>query len=158
PAVRGTSDDFVLINAGARSGNFNTVQYDGSALTADFTTDGNGSFRHHAGGGLFRSVTYTATTVQLQNLLARAGDTDGDEDVDLSDYNRLATNFDPVGTLGPYGWSDGNFDEDGDIDLADYNALAGNFAPAGYGAAAVPEPASVCLLLAALLVLARVRF
>ena len=159
PAVRGTSDDFVLINAGARSGNFNTVQYDGSALTADFTTDGNGSFRNHAGGGLFRSVTYTATTVQLQNLLALKGDTDGDADVDLSDYNRLATNFDPVGSLGPHGWSDGNTDGDGDIDLADYNALAGNFSPAGYGAAAVPEPATTLLaLLAALLVLARVRF
>jgi hypothetical protein len=158
PAVRGTSDDFVLINAGARSGNFNTVQYDESALTADFTTDGNGSFRNHAGGGLFRGVTYTATTVQLQNLLALKGDTDGDADVDLADYNRLATNFDPVGSLGPHGWPDGNTDGDGDIDLADYNALAGNFSPAGYGAAAVPEPASVCLLLAALLVLSWVRF
>ena len=158
PAVRGTSDDFVLITANARSGNFNTVQYDGSALTADFTTDGNGSFRHHAGGGLFRSVTYTATTVQLQNLLALKGDTDGDADVDLSDYNRLATNFDPVGTLGPYGWPDGNTDGDGDIDLADYNALAGNFAPAGYGTAAVPEPCAALLALLATALLAAPEF
>ena len=46
----------------------------------------------------------------------------------------------------------------GNVDLADYNVLASNFSPAGYGAAAVPEPASLCLLLTALLVLARVRF
>ena len=55
-------------------------------------------------------------------------------------------------------WPEGNFDDDPDIDLADYNVLASNFAPAGYDDAAVPEPASVCLLLAGLLVLARVRF
>ena len=73
-------------------------------------------------------------------------------DVDLSDYKALATNFDPVGALGYHPWEHGNSDGDNDVDLADYNALAGNFAPAGYGAAAVPEPASGCLLLA------RVRF
>ena len=147
PVVRGQSDDFVLVLAGSRANHFSNVTYDGAALSADFGPDGSGSFRDHVAGGLFRSVTYTAATVQLQNLLALAGDTDGDADVDLSDYNRLATHFDPVGSLGPHGWSDGNFDGDGDIDLADYNALAGNFAAGGYGTAAVPEPASVCLLL-----------
>jgi hypothetical protein len=46
-----------------------------------------------------------------------------------------------------------------DIDLSDYNVLAANFSPAGYGAVAVPEPASACLLLAGLLLLlARVGF
>ena len=60
---------------------------------------------------------------------------------------------------GPYLWQDGNSDGDSDVDLADYNVLASNFAPAGYGAAAaVPEPTRLCLLLAGLLVLARVRF
>ena len=85
------------------------------------------------------------------------GDTDLDRDVDLSDYSKLAINFDPVGFLGPHGWNDGNFDADNDVDLSDYNALAAGFNPAGYGAA-VPEPASVCLLLAGVLLLARVRF
>jgi hypothetical protein len=46
----------------------------------------------------------------------------------------------------------------GNVDLGDYNALTANFKPLGYGAAAVPEPTSLCLLLAGLLVLARVRF
>jgi hypothetical protein len=43
-------------------------------------------------------------------------------------------------------------------DVADYNALASNFSPSGYGAAAVPEPASVCPLLPGPLLLTRVRF
>ena len=78
--------------------------------------------------------------------------------VDLADYSALATNFDPTASLGPHGWDHGNSNGDNDVDLADYNALASNFAPAGYGDAAVPEPASLCLLLAGLWVLARVRF
>ena len=84
------------------------------------------------------------------------GDTDGlnnlapvVRDVDLTDFNRLAANFDSGGVDGPYGWEEGNFDGDGDVDLADYNELAGNFSASGYGAAAnsVPEPSSVTLIL-----------
>ena len=45
----------------------------------------------------------------------------------------------------------GDTDPDCDVDPTDYNALASNFKPFGYRAAAVVEPASVCLLLPALL-------
>ena len=86
------------------------------------------------------------------------GDTDLDRNVDLADYSALATNFEPSGNGLSTLWQHGNSDGDNDVDLADYNVLASNFYPAGYGAAAVPEPASLCLLLTALLVLARVRF
>jgi len=79
------------------------------------------------------------------------GDTDLDRNVDLADYNALATNFDPSGTYGPYQWQHGNSDGDDDIDLSDYNALTSNFQPLGYGAAAVPEPSSLVLFVAALL-------
>ena len=84
------------------------------------------------------------------------GDTDLDRDIDLTDYNSLVTNFDPSGTYGPYLWQHGNSDGDNDVDLADYNAVASNFQPLGYGAAAVPEPSSLVLVLAALLAAAGV--
>jgi len=145
PGARGTADDFVIITAGSRSGTFSTIHYDGSPLVADGAADGNGSFRSHQADGLFRRITYTATTVQLQNLLALAGDTDGDQDIDLSDYTRLATNFAPGGN--GLVWIDGDFDSDGDIDLSDYNSLASNFAPGGYGTTAVPEPGTILLAL-----------
>ena len=61
---------------------------------------------------------------------------------------RLALARDPLGSAKECYW-----DGDGDVDLTDYNWLASNFAPGGYGTAAVPEPASVCLLLAGLLAL-----
>ena len=145
PGARGTADDFVIITAGSRSGTFSAIHYDGSPLVADGAADGNGSFRSHQADGLFRRITYTATTVQLQNLLALAGDTDGDQDIDLSDYTRLATNFAPGGN--GLVWIDGDFDSDGDIDLSDYNSLASNFAPGGYGTTAVPEPGTILLAL-----------
>ncbi|MBI85026.1 MAG: hypothetical protein CMJ81_17670, partial [Planctomycetaceae bacterium] len=72
-------------------------------------------------------------------LVAARGDSDADGDVDLSDYNRLATNFDPFGTT--LSWADGNFDDDGDIDLSDYNILTATFNPLGYARPVVASSA-----------------
>ena len=72
PVLRGQSDDFVLVLADSRVNHFTNVTYDGAALSADFGPAGNGSFRDHVGSGMFRNISYTATTVQLQNLLALA--------------------------------------------------------------------------------------
>ena len=93
PATRGTADDFTIITSGDRSSTFSTVQYDGSPLAPDFETDGDGSFRDHVAGGLFRSLTYTSTAVRLQNLLAIEGDTDGDLDVDTVDLTGMIMNY-----------------------------------------------------------------
>ena len=97
PAPRGTADEFVIITAGEHSGSFSTVRYDGSPLSADFGPDSNGSFRNHQGCGMFPNISYTSTTVELQNLLALQGDVDGDKDVDITDFNFLASNFAPDG-------------------------------------------------------------
>ena len=132
-AVGVIGDSFVIVSAGSVTGTFATV---------------NG---RHVGDGKFYLPQYQATLVTLGAFQAAPGDTDGDMDIDLSDYNTLATNFDPTGSLGPHGWNDGNSDGDSDVDLADYNVLASNFSPAGYGAAEVPEPGSIVLVIAGLL-------
>jgi hypothetical protein len=80
------------------------------------------------------------------------GDTNLDGRIDLSDYNMMVGNFDPLGANPDAGWSRGDFNGDGKIDLSDYVTLASNFNPLGYepAAAAVgrtsggqgPEPAA----------------
>ena len=75
------------------------------------------------------------------------GDTEIDRDVDITDFNALASHFDPDRVFGPNVWSEGNFDGDGDTDITDFNLLAANFAPGGYATSAIPEPSSVVLLL-----------
>ena len=153
PATRGTADDFVIISAGSRSGTFNTVQYDGSTLTPDIETDGDGSFRDHVAGGLFRSVTYTSTAVRLQNLLAIEGDTDGDRDVDTVDLTGMIMNY--TGTT----WLTGDTDGDGDTDTVDLTTAIINFTSARNAATAVPEPSGLVMLVLAVgcLAVARVR-
>ena len=106
---------------------------------------------------MFRNIRYTSTTVQLQNLLAVEGDTDGDKDVDITDFNSLATNFDPDGATAPHSWTEGNFDGDNDIDITDFNVLASNFSPEGYGTSAVPEPSALLLTLLGLMQAVRWR-
>jgi len=65
-------------------------------------------------------------------LVARRGDVDLDGDVDIGDFNSLATSFDPLGNNPGNGWPQGNFDGDADIDIVDFGALVRNFDPGGY--------------------------
>ena len=76
------------------------------------------------------------------------GDTELDRNVDLTDFNALASHFDPTGDGDPQNgplWYEGNFD--GDDDITDFNLLAANFAPSGYATSAIPEPSAVVILL-----------
>ena len=76
-------------------------------------------------------------------------------DVDITDFNILATNFLPAGdgnpTNGPF-WDQANFDGDDDVDITDFNFLAANFRPVGYGGSttSIPEPGSFLLVVTAL--------
>ena len=91
----------------------------------------------------------------------RRGDTELDRDVDITDFNALASHFEPAGdgypNNGPL-WNEGNFDGDDDTDITDFNVLAANFAPEGYGISTVPEPSTLLLTLLVLAtMLLRVR-
>ena len=86
------------------------------------------------------------------------GDTELDLDIDITDFNFLASNFDPDGVTAPHSWREGNFDGDNDIDITDFNFLASNFAPDGYGAAAVPEPSALVLASLAVVMLGSMSF
>ena len=80
----------------------------------------------------------------------RRGDTELDRDVDITDFNVLASHFDPTGdgdpVNGPF-WNESNFDGDDDTEITDFNLLAANFSPDGYVTSAIPEPSTVVLLL-----------
>ena len=63
------------------------------------------------------------------------GDTELDRDVDITDFNALASHFDSTGDGDPQNgplWNEGNFDGDDDTDITDFNLLAANFSPSGY--------------------------
>lgn len=102
---------------------------------------------------------------------------DAVRDVDITDFNNLATNFgsmeDGTRLERPF-WHEGNFDGDFDIDITDFNYLAGNFAPNGYNivpvqppdivsdwapgqSVSVPEPSVWWMLVGGLLFFAAVR-
>ena len=66
--------------------------------------------------------------------------------VDITDFNILATHFDPLGnSIAPNTWDRANFDGDTDVDITDFNALATNFSPLGYGASSIGVPEPCCL-------------
>ena len=86
------------------------------------------------------------------------GDTDLDHDIDITDFNALASNFSPeLERDGIYWYAfktvrQGDFNGDWRIDVTDFNTLADNFAPSGYpgpfdesGVSDVPEPSAILL-------------
>ena len=112
-------------------------------------------------------ATFMGQTVDATDVLVRYtryGDANLDGGVNLSDFNRMASNFGGVGKF----WSQGDFNYDGTVNLTDFNLLAANFglsaSPGGPSlqdwsalAGAVPEPSLLGLPLTALLTIGRRR-
>ena len=135
PGAFGNS--FVVLSANSVAGTFDT------------------EIGRHIENGRFYFITYGASNVTLNSFQALAGDADGDKDVDITDFNTLATHFDPSGDhSATNNWLTADFDADGDVDITDFNDLATHFTPSGYGAAGslpVPEPVFSFWLLGGLL-------
>jgi hypothetical protein len=70
----------------------------------------------------FAGQSVDNTTVLLR--YTRYGDANLDGQVNLQDFNRLASNF---GTSGTALWTQGNFNFDNQVNLQDFNRLASNF-------------------------------
>jgi len=105
-------------------------------------------------GGPFSGQTADGTSVLLRYTVA--GDANLNKTVNLDDFTALAANFGNAGL-----WVSGDFNYNGLVNLDDFTILAANFGqsiptdlPRG---AAVPEPASAGLLLAAAGALTRIR-
>ena len=107
-------------------------------------------------GGNFEGVFADATSVAIG--LRRYGDANLDGAVNLQDFGRLAANFGMSNRV----WFQGDFNYDGTVNLQNFNRLAANFGlsagpdgavdPEDWAnlAAAVPEPAGVCVALCVL--------
>ena len=138
--TRGQDYTISVVTGGSRSGTFASAPAAGTHL-------GFGLFAGNGQGG--NALSYTGTSAQFTYLAASAGDADGDRDVDITDFNSLASSFDPNGAnSASNNWTTADFDSDGDIDITDFNALASHFAPGGYGASSgqIPEPGAFFLL------------
>ncbi len=79
-------------------------------------------------------------------LVAVRGDVNLDGKVDITDFNALATNYDPLGTNLENDWSKANFDGDADVDMNDFNAIVQNYSPHLYATQAASVASRVAPL------------
>ena len=171
-AVGGTGSQY------ATGGNYLEMQIDIRDMVAEakrYADYTNGNYRHGGkinglwkigargeanvtGGGTFG---VDATNVVWVPIIA---DADGDGNVDIDDFSKLAVNYNKTGLSRPWevtgyessnaitaSWEQGDFDLDGAVDLDDFaflavtfNADMGTLGPPSGGA--VPEPVTLALL------------
>jgi hypothetical protein len=139
-----------------------TTAYNGGAWDGNGITSGNANASNFGVGfgeasaltavpAIFGSVDSTSVLVRH----TRYGDANLDGQVNLQDFNRLASNFGAAGAA----WTQGDFNYDGNVNLQDFNRLASNFGLSAAGpevtpddwarlGAAVPEPGAASVLVA----------
>jgi len=141
PSDRGEAITLSLLSAGQLSGAFERVTYNSATLNVDFLGADGRSFRSYDSTsdlpGMFRSIVYSSSGVEVVSYLAIPGDTNGDRSVNFSDFLTLADNFGGPGT-----WPQGDFDGNGMVLFPDFLSLAENFGSGVATAQSVPEPSS----------------
>jgi hypothetical protein len=125
-----------LVQSGFAAGMWNGPGIVSSVAAADSTKGvGYGSISD-LGGGV--PVTFMGQPVDTDDVVARftlLGDADLNAFVNISDFARLATNFN-----GPGDWARGDFTYDLLVDINDFARLALNF---NLGLAGTPDPAAI---------------
>jgi len=117
----------------------------GGATTGGFGSIVNGSF---AAGSFATSVDLGQDVwLTFTPGAGKPGDANGDGNVDAADAAILARNW--LQSV-PGRATDGDFNEDGVVDDLDASILAANWVYTGGGAAAVPEPGTLALVLVGL--------
>lgn len=121
-------------------------------------------FTGHVGDGLFANVLVAANAMDLTTSQAISGDTDGNGEVDFSDFLALSAAFGGAGD-----WTNGDMDGNGMIDFPDFLILSGSFGTtspilasaqpllSGPAAASVPAPAGNVLGLMAVVMALAIR-
>jgi len=114
-----------------------------------------GRSQHEIGGNALRGA-FISGSISLV-VVDTPGDTDGDHDVDDTDYGNFVAQFG-----GPPAADSADFNNDGTVDLADFSIQRANFGvgvppPAPGFAATIPEPATTALLAAILPLILRRR-
>ena len=150
----GVEDTYVQVR-GTTTGTFSMLT--ANHISGTFATPATSGAASHLGHGRFlQDVNYSnsnvaADFVDVDILAAIEGDTDGDADVDLTDFDVLADNFDPNGIQPGNDWTLGDYNGDTRIDITDFVLLSNHFVPEGYPItnllgdallATVPEPSS----------------
>ena len=130
-----------------------TVQRLNDLIAGGAAIDDPVAFAEDAAGNLY--IVDLAGEIFLISAVPIPGDTDGDGDVDDSDLGTTLANYTgPIGAAGGKSPAQGDTDNDGDVDDSDLGTALTNYTGP---IAPVPEPASIALLSAAGLLLARRR-
>ena len=134
--VRWTNNGFLSQHSSLRTGSWNTgLLNPGQFGDVSFTASNAGRLYDYVCGVHPFTMSGTVTVV-------RFGDANMDENVNLSDFNILASHF---GQLTGGTWETGDFNADSKINLSDFNLLASNFGlpiqnAFSTGLGSIPEP------------------
>ena len=135
-ATRGQSDTFTVLTAGSIQSEFDEELYNGQPLSETMAYVGEAG---DGRDGVFASISYGASSVEVHSYFALEGDANGDGNVDGSDFVIWNDNKFTSGT----DWSTGDFNNDGLTDGQDFVLWNNNkftSVPDLLRVPAVPEP------------------